>query len=120
MRFINTVGNHEGIKLLHCADELVCIYQNRNTGDCDIKYEVCSENPLFVNRTAERHICHAVFIVDMETGSHVVNRDCFDDPHSLCPEERVPELHATIPNNIELYTCCCVSNLCNRVNYTGT
>ena len=102
----------------------MCIYQECISGDCDsFKYEVCSENPVYASVTAGRHICHAILFVDTETGSYMADRNCYDDPHSLCTEECEPKLHPAFPyiNNTALYDCCCIGNLCNYVilNYTG-
>ena len=103
----------------HCSnillytDELVCLYQTCKNGDCITQYEVCSEDP---NTPVVRSTCHAVFIVDAETGNVTSTKQCFDDPHSECPEKCIPEQHGFITG---LHDCCCIGNLCNDVNATG-
>ena len=98
----------------------MCIYQECT--ECDIKYEVCSEHPIHINRTAERHICHAVYVVDTKMGNFTTSRQCFDDPHSNCSKECIPDLHSALNHNEALYDCCCTNkNLCNNItfNFTG-
>ena len=101
----------------------MCVYQKCSHGDCGVRYEVCSENPLYVNITVGRHICHAVFIVDIVTGKPMADQQCFDDPHSPCNKECNPNIHEPASNDeTALYDCCCTGrNLCNDVtfNFTG-
>ena len=103
----------------------MCVYQKCVSGDCSLKFEVCLENPLYEIEVAERQICYALSVVNLTDGSHREDRHCFNDPHSNCPRECVPELHDAFNDGKEtaLYDCCCIEeNLCNAVsfNFTGT
>ena len=101
----------------------MCVYQQCTIGECDdIKYEVCSENPVYANVTGRHFICHGVFIVNTDTGNYTTGQQCFHERYSFCPKECIPVLRSTLKKNEALYDCCCVGNLCNNVtfNYTGS
>ena len=98
----------------------MCAYQKCTVGDCGIRYEVCSENPFYANMATGRHICHAVFVVDIEMGNFTVDQHCFIDSYSHCTEECKPDLHSVVEVKDALYDCCCIGNICNNVTFTFT
>ena len=79
---------------------------------------MCSKNPSFPN--PERHVCYAVIFLKPPSSNYTITQHCFDDIHSTCTSECVPEMHGGIST---IYDCCCIGNVCNDLdfdNFTGT
>ena len=100
----------------------MCIYRDCPGDECDTKYEVCSENPLFKGLSSQEYTCYAVFTVSTDTDNITAfQQHCFVE--EFCSNKCTLELHPSdIVTDSKIYDCCCTGNLCNNVslNLTGT
>ena len=85
---------------------------------CITGYEVCEENPKYIDGEFGRHVCYALFKLGDDGNLTITHmrQSCFDDEYILCNTECALGQHV-IPS---IYDCCCTGHLCNDVEFNTT
>ena len=95
----------------------MCAYHTCTNDTCITGYEVCEENPAYTDREVGRHVCYAVFVLDNDGNLTKIQRQCFDDSHSVCSTECIIR---ELKNTPFIHDCCCTGHLCNSVEFNMT